>query len=94
METEYDALGRVVTQTRASDGSVSHSEYLAGNKVAVTDGENNTTTTTYLAYGAPAYDEPTLIEAPDSDDIAIEEGAAVVACMIRRCCEDWRCSRC
>ncbi|MCS6177672.1 RHS repeat domain-containing protein [Shewanella baltica] len=72
METEYDALGRVVTQTRTSDGSVSRREYLSGNKVAVTDGENNTTTTTYLAYGEPSFDKPTLIEAPDSDDIAIE----------------------
>lgn len=72
METEYDALGRVVTQTRTSDGSTSRREYLTGNKVAVTDGENNTTTTTYLAYGEPSFDKPTLIEAPDSDDIAIE----------------------
>lgn len=72
METEYDALGRIISQTRTSDGSVSRREYLSGNKVAVTDGENNTTTTTYLAYGEPAYDKPTLIEAPDTDDIAID----------------------
>jgi hypothetical protein len=72
METEYDALGRVVTQTRTSDGSISRHEYLTGNIVAVTDGENNTTTTTYLAYGEPSFDKPALIEAPDSDDIAIE----------------------
>lgn len=72
METEYDALGRVITQTRTSDGSVSRREYLSGNKVAVTDGENNTTTTTYLAYGEPSFDKPTLIEAPDTDDVAID----------------------
>ncbi len=72
METEYDALGRVITQTRTSDGSVSRREYLSGNKVAVTDGENNTTTTTYLAYGEPSFDHPTLIEAPDTDDVAID----------------------
>ncbi|MGW7677946.1 RHS repeat domain-containing protein [Shewanella sp. S23-S33] len=72
METEYDALGRVITQTRTSDGSVSRREYLSGNKVVVTDGENNTTTTTYLAYGEPSFDKPTLIEAPDTDDVAID----------------------
>ncbi|MDT3322025.1 sugar-binding protein [Shewanella sp. SP1S2-4] len=72
METEYDALGRVITLTRTSDGSVSRREYLSGDKVAVTDGENNTTTTTYLAYGEPSFDKPTLIEAPDTDDVAID----------------------
>ncbi|TVP09294.1 hypothetical protein AYI87_20135 [Shewanella sp. KCT] len=72
METEYDALGRIVTQTRTSDNSISRHEYLTGNRVAVTDGENNIITTTYLAYGEPSFDKPTLIEAPDSDDIAIE----------------------
>ncbi|MEI8603206.1 sugar-binding protein [Shewanella sp. PP-Sp27a-2] len=72
METEYDALGRVITLTRTSDGSVSRREYLSGNKVAVTDGENNTATTTYLAYGEPSFDHPTLIEAPDTDDVAID----------------------
>ncbi|MCH7424557.1 hypothetical protein MMG82_18345, partial [Shewanella sp. MM_2022_3] len=72
METGYDALGRVITQTRTSDGSVSRREYLSGNKVAVTDGENNTTTTTYLAYGEPSFDKPTLIEAPDTDDVVID----------------------
>lgn len=72
MKTEYDALGRIISQTRTSDGSVSRREYLSGNKVVVTDGENNTTTTTYLAFGEPAYDKPTLIEAPDTDDIAID----------------------
>ncbi|SUI78362.1 RHS repeat domain-containing protein [Shewanella baltica] len=72
MATEYDALGRVVTQTRTSDNAITHNAYLAGNKIAVTDPMNNITTTTYLAYGEPSFDKPTLIEAPDSDDIAIE----------------------
>jgi hypothetical protein len=75
MEIEYDALGRIIKQTRQSDDSTSNIKYLTGNKVAVTDGESNTTTTTYLAYGQPYLDKPTLIEAPDSDDILIEYNA-------------------
>lgn len=72
MATEYDALGRVVTQTRTSDNAITHTAYLAGNKIAVTDPMNNTTTTTFLAYGEPAYDKPTLIEAPNTDDVVID----------------------
>ncbi|MCE9773599.1 sugar-binding protein [Shewanella algae] len=72
MATEYDALGRIVTQTRTSDNSSSSRDYLAGNKVAVTDSEGNTTTTTYLAYGQPTYDKPLLIEAPNTDDISLD----------------------
>lgn len=71
MATEYDALGRAVTQTRTSDNAITRTAYLAGNKMAVTDPMNNTTTTTFLAYGQPAYNKPTLIEAPSSDDVVI-----------------------
>ncbi|NDO76585.1 RHS repeat protein, partial [Shewanella sp. SE1] len=72
MATEYDVLGRIVTQTRTSDNSSSSRDYLAGNKVAVTDSEVNTITTTYLAYGQPTYDKPLLIEAPNTDDISLD----------------------
>ena len=71
IKTEYDALGRVTSQTRTSDNSISRRKYKSGNKVSTTDGEGNTTTTTYLAYGTPTLELPTLIEAPDSDDIAL-----------------------
>lgn len=72
MKTDYDGLGRIDKQTRTSDNSLSSFQYSAGNKIAVTDGEGNTTTTSYLAFGAPAYEKPTLIEAPDTDDIVID----------------------
>lgn len=72
MATEYDALGRVVTQTRTSDNAITHTAYLTGNKIAVTDPMNNTTTTTLLAYAEPAYDKPTLIEAPNTNDVVID----------------------
>lgn len=72
MATEYDALGRAITQTRTSDNAITRTTYLAGNKMAMTDPMNNTTTTTFLAYGQPAYNKPTLIEAPSSDDVAID----------------------
>ncbi|SQH77279.1 YD repeat protein (fragment) [Shewanella benthica] len=71
MTTEYDALGRVITSTRLSDNAFTTVEYLSGNKKRVTDAEHNATTTTYLAYGSPSYDKPTLIEAPDTSNTAI-----------------------
>ncbi|QDO85861.1 RHS repeat protein [Shewanella psychropiezotolerans] len=71
MATDYDALGRVKTSTRQSDGASSTIEYLSGNKQRVTDAKGNVTTTTYLAYGSPSYDKPTLIQAPDSSNTSI-----------------------
>lgn len=69
--TTYDALGRVIGTLRQSDNAASSIEYLSGNKQRVTDAKGNVTTTTYLAYGSPSYDKPTLIDAPDSDNTAI-----------------------
>ncbi|WP_076543254.1 RHS repeat domain-containing protein [Shewanella sp. UCD-KL21] len=71
VETQYDALGRIISQTRNSDSSIRQRKYLSGNKIAVTDSENNTTTTSFLAYGKPTYDKPNLIVAPDTDDTVI-----------------------
>ncbi|MCL1132648.1 hypothetical protein L2748_23590, partial [Shewanella sairae] len=70
--TKYDVLDRVIRQTRTSDDAVSRTEYLAGNKIAVTDPMDNTTTTTFLTYDASAKDNPILIEAPNSNDITID----------------------
>ncbi|MBW8184294.1 hypothetical protein [Shewanella nanhaiensis] len=71
METEYDLLGRIKSITRTSDNATTVYEYLTGNKTNIIDPEGNETTMTYLAYGSPSYDKPTLIESPDSDDTAI-----------------------
>ncbi|NRB25753.1 hypothetical protein [Shewanella sp.] len=61
----------VFSSTRQSDNAVTTVEYLSGNKKRVTDAEGNATTTTYLAYGSPSYNKPTLIEAPDTSDTSI-----------------------
>ena len=69
--TEYDALQRVIKQT-VSYGGFTETEYLAGNKIKTTDAGKNSnnakhsTTTTYLAYGAPSYEQATKIESPES----------------------------
>lgn len=70
--TDYDMLGRIESVVRTSDNSKTLSEYLTGNRVATTDALGNITTTTFLAYGEPAYDYPISIEAPDSDDTSIK----------------------
>lgn len=68
--TQYDILQRVKSKSVSGFGSVTY-DYLAGNKVRETDSVNSAalqsdintivTTTTYLAYGVPAYKQPTLI---------------------------------
>lgn len=72
MQTEYDALGRVINQIRTSDHATTRTQYLSGNKIVVSDPMNNTTTTSFLAATEIAYDKPTLIEAPNSDDIIVD----------------------
>ncbi|MBU2870413.1 RHS repeat-associated core domain-containing protein [Colwellia sp. E2M01] len=62
--TKYDALGRTVS-TYTSNGGTVHYRYLSGNKIRVTDGENNITTTTYLAYGSPAYSQALVTASPE-----------------------------
>lgn len=69
--TSYDALGRIINVTQSGGGTVTH-EYLADNKVKVTDAGKNLdniqheTTTTYLAYGSPDYSLATLIDSPEN----------------------------
>ncbi|MEC4728928.1 RHS repeat-associated core domain-containing protein [Shewanella sp. D64] len=70
--TEYDAVGRVISITRQSDGATSTIEYLNDNKLQFTDANGNATKTSYLAYSSPSYDKPTLIEAPNTDDTVID----------------------
>nr|WP_139295958.1 RHS repeat protein [Moritella viscosa] len=71
MVIKYDAIGRIVSTIRQSDGARSTIEYLRGNKVRITDAKGNITNTTFLAYGSPSYDMPTVINSPDSSDTLI-----------------------
>jgi YD repeat-containing protein len=60
----YDGLQRIVdADDNTNTGSVS-TAYLYGNKSRVNDNKGNITTSTYLAYGAPSADAPTLIAQP------------------------------
>ena len=68
---EYDALDRV-TQITNPDGSTKTFQYLANNRVNITDERLNSTTYSYRSYGDP--DEKTLvkIESPENIDTIIE----------------------
>lgn len=68
----YDSLGRIISQNRTSDGANVIKEYLPGNKVHVTDAERNSTTTTFLSFGFPQYNNPVKIEIADSGDTLIQ----------------------
>jgi len=61
----YDALQRPVKAVMHHAGSIITS-YLSGNAVRRVDAQSNTTTTTYLAYGSPSYQQPIVIESPES----------------------------
>ncbi|WP_102797438.1 RHS repeat domain-containing protein [Bowmanella denitrificans] len=70
VQTSYDALQRQdkveeIGTNGVTYGSIDY-DYLSGNKIKVTDAENNVTTTTYLAYGSPAYDQAVKIESPEN----------------------------
>jgi hypothetical protein len=62
--SDYDALGRKTSDTRTTDNASTQYRYLSNNRVAITDAKNNTTTTTYLAYGSPSYSKATNISSP------------------------------
>jgi RHS repeat-associated protein len=60
----YDGLQRIIdVDDNTNTGSISTS-YLYGNKIRISDNKGNVTTTTYLAYGEPSADAPTLIAQP------------------------------
>jgi RHS repeat-associated protein len=69
---EYDEIGRVNKISQSGGGDVLN-EYLLGNRIRVTDAEDNVTTSTYLAYESPSYQQTTKITSPESvtTDIAI-----------------------
>ena len=66
IETSYDALNRTTeVDENTSTGSITYS-YQDANKIQVNDAESNVTTTTYLAYGSPETQVPTVIAQPES----------------------------
>ncbi|MCX2769055.1 hypothetical protein OQJ67_19545, partial [Pseudoalteromonas sp. B530] len=68
--TTYDALGRTKTVSVSGLGKTKY-EYLAGNKIKVTDPLSKVTTTTYQAFGAPEYEIATFIDSPENVDTSI-----------------------
>ncbi|XOV78006.1 MAG: RHS repeat domain-containing protein [Aestuariibacter sp.] len=72
--SHFDILGRLELSEVSGQGTVNY-EYLSGNRVRVTDQvsltESNETTTTYLAYGQPSYEQEVLIASPENVTTAI-----------------------
>jgi len=68
----YDALHRQLSISQDNGGTITK-EYLSGNKIKITDAEDNITTSTYLAYGSPSYAQATKVESPENviTDIAV-----------------------
>ncbi len=62
--TIYDGLQRAKS-TSVTGGGSQTTTYLSGNKIKTSDFNTNETTTTYLAYGAPSYDNATTIASPE-----------------------------
>ena len=80
VRSQFDDLQRLISASSTGGGTVSHA-YLSQNKIRVTDAGKNTlsgnnerhsTTTTYLAYGLPAYESATYIDAPENVDTTID----------------------
>ena len=67
MWTDYDGLGRVMTQRQSSElGQLSTAiQYLSGVSRKVTDPNANVTTTSYLAYDKPDYSLPLTVSSPE-----------------------------
>ncbi|MFC7301733.1 hypothetical protein [Cognatiluteimonas weifangensis] len=68
VHTAYDALGRVTSVTQDSELGplVTTTQYLSGFQTRVTNPRGHATTTQFVAYDQPAYDQPTRIDAPES----------------------------
>ncbi|MDT0605372.1 RHS repeat domain-containing protein [Thalassotalea castellviae] len=68
----YDALQRQTRQTISYGGSTT-TQYLPNNQIKTTDAKGHVTTTTYLAYGEPSYEQATKIVSPEgvTTDIAV-----------------------
>jgi RHS repeat-associated protein len=62
--SEFDGMQRPTTVTIDGGGS-SATEYLSGHQIKTTDFNDNSTTTTYQAYGQPSQDLPIRIASPE-----------------------------
>ncbi|MDU0353646.1 RHS repeat-associated core domain-containing protein [Paraglaciecola aquimarina] len=71
VNTTYDGLGRPKTADNNTTSGMINYRYLSNNRVQISDNKNNITTTTYLAYGAPAQSMATYIASPESVTTAI-----------------------
>ncbi|WP_308365247.1 MULTISPECIES: RHS repeat-associated core domain-containing protein [unclassified Microbulbifer] len=60
----YDGLGRLRQRSQTGGGSEAI-DYLSGNRIRVTNTRGFATTTTYQAYGSPAYDTALAIDSPE-----------------------------
>lgn len=65
IQTQYDALNRVVKRTATADGSQVTHDYLANNREQITDATANVVTRTYRSFGNPGQKELTKVEAPE-----------------------------
>lgn len=61
----YDSLKRLKRVSTTNMGNVEYI-YKPNNTIEYTDAEDNVTTTTYLAYGSPSYEQATKIESPEN----------------------------
>ncbi|MBE0367294.1 RHS repeat-associated core domain-containing protein [Pseudoalteromonas aurantia] len=69
--TTYDGLGRVYKVATSGLGEVAY-DYLANNKVTVTDAKSYSTTKTYQAFGMPEYKSVVEIASPENITTTID----------------------
>lgn len=62
---EYDALGRMTRQLTTDGITLGQIAYLSGNRMQATDADGRITTTSFQAFGSPAYDNALVISAPE-----------------------------
>ena len=67
----YDGLSRLKTVEHQYGGAEQYL-YLSGNKIRVNDARGNTTTTQYLAYGSPSYEQALYIYSPENVNTVIK----------------------
>ena len=71
ISTVYDGVGRPLEISKSGLGKTSNN-YLAGNKIEVTDPRGYSTINSYLAFGSPAQSSLVEIESPESVTTSID----------------------